>query len=274
MKARRCLQGSTRPALGVAALIVLLVLSGCQLFQVDPIAILSSTAVSGPAPLTIDFNLSYSMHPKGRPLSYELDFGDGSDLAAGTEFGIIVPHTYEAPGTFNAVLTVSDDNDRQASTSLTITVSDDGPPEGTEIGMTAPDFTAPTTDGGEFTLSEARGQVVVLDFWGAWCTPCKKSLPHLDDLVTTYGEDGLIGVLVSTDEVEQDTIDFLAQNGYTDFISIWEPGAKYTPIAELYGVLSGGPVGIPHTFVLDRQGVVRWVGHPSNLFSEIVEALL
>jgi len=274
MKSLRCLPSSSRPVLGISATLLLLVLSGCHLFQVDPIAILSSTAVSGPAPLTLDFDLSYSMHPKGRPLSFELDFGDGSDPAAGTEFGLIVPHTYEAPGVFDAVLTVTDDNGRQAMSSLTITVSDEGPPEGTEVGMTAPDFTASTTVGGEFTLSDARGQVVLLDFWGAWCTPCKLSLPHLDDLIAAYGGDGLVAVLVSTDAVEQDAIDFLAQNGYTDFTSIWEPGAKYTRIAEMYGVLSGGPVGIPHTFVLDRQGVIRWVGHPKNLLPAIVEALL
>jgi len=230
--------------------------------------------VSGPAPLTIDFDLSHSMHPKGRPLSYVLDFGDGSDPAAGTEFGIILPHTYEDGGSFEAVLTVTDDNGRQAVSSLTITVSDDGPQEGTEIGMTAPDFTAPTTDGGEFTLSDQRGEVVLLDFWGAWCRPCRNSLPHLYDLVTTYAADGVTGVLISTDGVEQDSIDYLTQNGYSDFVSVWEPGGKYTSVAELYGVLSGGPVGIPHTFVLDRQGVIRWRGHPLNLLPEMLETLL
>jgi peroxiredoxin len=273
MQDRSSLRTPRWVALGTAFLTALTALSGC-LFQVDPVAILASSVVSGPAPLTIGFNLSYSMHPKDRPLSYALDFGDGSPPDSGTEFGIIVQHTYEGGGVFEATLTVSDDNGRQATDSLTITVSDDGPAEGIEVGMTAPDFTARTTDGGEFTLSDARGQVVLLDFWGAWCTPCKNSLPHLDELLVTYGTDGLIAVLVSTDTVEQDSIDFLAQNGYTDFISVWEPGGKYTPIAELYGVLSGGSVGIPHTFVFDRQGVIRWVGHPLNLQPEFVESLL
>ena len=259
---------------GVALLVALVALSGCRLFQVDPIAVLASSIVSGPAPLTIGFDLSYSVHPKGRPLSYVLDFGDGSEPVSGAEFGIIVHHTYEVGGVFEALLTVTDDDARRATSSLTITVSDDGPPVGTEVGMTAPGFTAHTTDGGEFTLSDTRGQVVLIDFWGAWCTPCRSSLPHLADLVAAYGSEGVTAVLVSTDAVEQDSIDFLARNGYTDFVSVWEPGAKYTPIAELYGVLSGGPVGIPHTFLLDRQGVIRWVGHPLNLLPASIEALL
>ena len=258
---------------GTAFLIVLATLSGC-LFQSDPVAILASSVISGPAPLTIGFDLSYSMHPKGRPLTYVLDFGDGSEPETGTEFGIIVQHTYEEGGVYEAMLTVTDDDGRHAADFLTITVSDEGPPVGTEVGMLAPDFTAPTTDGGEFTLHDTLGHVVLIDFWGAWCDPCKRSLPHLADLVTTYTADGVIGVLVSTDTVEQDSIDFLTQNGYTDFVSVWEPGGRFAPVAELYGVLSGGSVGIPHTFVLDRQGVIRWVGHPLNLLSEMIESLL
>ena len=271
---RSCLRASRFLSVGIGFLIALVAFSGCRLLRVDPVAILASSVISGPAPLAIAFDLSYSIHPKGRPLTYTLDFGDGSEQDSGAEFGIIVRHTYDEGGVYTAILTVTDDNGRQAADSLTITVSADGPAEGIEVGMTAPDFTAQTTEGGEFTLSDARGQVVLVDFWGAWCTPCKNSLPHLDELLTTFAADGVIAVLVSTDTVKQDSIDFLAQNGYTDFVSVWEPGGRYTPIAELYGVLSGGSVGIPHTFVLDRQGVIRWVGHPLNLQPELVESLL
>ena len=273
MRGPSCLRTSRRATGGIAFLIALVALSGC-LFQSDPVAILASSVVSGPAPLTIGFDLSYSMHPKERPLAYSLDFGDGSEPAEGTEFGIIVQHIYEEGGVYEALLMVTDDNGRQATDSLTITVSDEGPEVGIEVGMTAPDFTAPTTDEGEFTLSDARGQVVLLDFWGAWCSPCRRSLPHLAELLETYGEDGVIGVLVSTDTVEQDSIEFLTQNGFDDFVSVWEPGGRFTPVAELYGVLSGGSVGIPHTFVLDRQGVIRWVGHPLDLVPAMIESLL
>jgi peroxiredoxin len=273
MKGPSCLRASRSATVGIASLIALVALSGC-LFQSDPVAILASSVVSGPAPLAIGFDLSYSMHPKGKPMTYTLDFGDGSEPAEGTEFGIIVQHTYEEGGVYDALLTVADDNGRRATDSLTITVSPKGPEVGIEVGMSAPDFTAPTTDGGEFTLSDARGQVVLLDFWGAWCLPCRRSLPHLAELLATYGEDGVIGVLISTDTVEQDSIVFLTQNGFTDFVSVWEPGGKFTPVAELYGVLSGGSVGIPHTFVLDRQGVIRWVGHPLDLLPTTIESLL
>jgi len=268
------LRTERRSIAAIACLVALFALTGCRLFQTDPVAVLAGPVVSGPAPLAVAFDLSHSLHPQDRPISYVLDFGDGTDPIFGVQFGVIIHHTYEASDVFEAILTVTDDAGRFALASLTITVSDEGPPIGTGVGMTAPDFTASTTDGDAFTLSEGRGQVVLIDFWGAWCNPCRRSLPHLAELVSTYGTAGVVGVLVSTDAVEQDAIDYLALNGYTAFVSVWEPGGKYTPVAQLYGVLSGGPVGIPRTFLLDRQGVIRWVGHPLDLAPEMIASLL
>jgi len=253
---------------------LLAVLSGC-FRPTGPVAILASAVVSGTAPLDVSFNLSYSEHPRGRPMTYELDFGDGTEGATGANLGLAVHHTYADGGTYVARLTLTDDEGEQDIDRLSITVSQDGPPEGTNVGNTAPDFTAHTTDGGELTLSDLRGSVVLLDFWGAWCTPCKQSMPHLEDLVQTYGSQGLVAVLVSTDPAEQTSADYLADHGYDDFISVWEAGGKYTRIALLYGVLGGGGVGIPHTFLIDRQGVIRFRGHPTlDLTDSMIEALL
>jgi len=261
-----------RVALVAAGLLV--TLAGC-FGTSGPIAILASAVVSGPAPLDVSFNLSYSEHPQGRPTEYLLTFGDGSDPISGTELDIAVHHVYEMGGAYTARLTLTDDQGAQDIDQLPITVSQDGPPVGSGLWQTAPDFTAHTTDDEEITLSQTRGNVVLLDFWGAWCTPCKESMPRLDSLVQAYGPDGLIAILISTDSTEQTSIDYLADNGYDDFISVWEPGGKYTPIAQLYGVLGGGNVGIPHTFLIDRQGVIRFRGHPTlDLTESMIEALL
>jgi peroxiredoxin len=241
----------------------------------NPVAILASAVVSGPAPLDVSFNLSYSEHTRGLPMEYSLAFGDETAPATGTDLDIAVHHTYEVGGTYVAELTLTDDQGARDTDRLTITVSQNGPPIGTDVGQTAPDFTAPTTAGGEVTLSDSRGSVVLLDFWGTWCSPCKRSMPHLDDLARTYGPDGLVVIIVSTDTVEQSSIDYLAGKGYDDFISVWEPGGKHTPVALLYGVLGGGDVGIPHTFLIDKQGVIRFAGHPLlDLTETMIEALL
>ena len=257
-------------------LLVLAVLTaalfGCD-SGTNPVAVLATAVVTGPAPLDIAFDLSHTVHPLGRPMTYELRFGDESALQSGSDFDIVAHHTYAA-GTYEALLTVTDDQGATASDSIVITVDDVGPPIGLLAGETAPDFTAHTTDGGTVTLSTLRGSVVLLDFWGAWCPPCRATLPHLDTLVKAYASRGVVAVVVSTDVTEADAVNFLALEELTNFTSVWEPGGKAgNPIAQLYGV-SGNDVGIPRTYVIDRQGVIRFVGHPSDLSSDLIEALL
>ena len=250
-----------------------LVLSSCALPQSDPVAVLMSDIVTGSAPLTVGFNLSFSHHPQGKSLSFELDFGDGSDSVKGIEFGIILHHTYETGGTYTASLVVYDDDGGMATDTLLLTVNDVGPTEGVEVGNTAPDFEAHTTDGETMRLSDYRGSVVILDFWGSWCTPCKNSMPHLDDLATRYGSQGLVVITVSTDLSEQDTVNFLTSRGLTQFVSVWEPGGKLgNPIDLLYGDVQYYPT----TYVLDRQGVIRFIsiGYPGTLTDAMLESLL
>jgi len=250
-----------------------LAMSGCFGPASEPISVLMSNVVTGSAPLDIGFNLSLSSHSNDKDITFQLDFGDGSNIISGIEFGIILHHTYEAPGTYEASLLIIDEDGKSATDSLTITVDDQGPQEGTEIGDTAPDFEGSLTSGGQMRLSDYRGSVVILDFWGSWCTPCQNSMPHLDDLVTKYGNQGLVAVIVSTDISEQDTIDFLATNGLTQFISVWEPGGKNgNPIDLLYGNV----VYYPTTYVLDRQGVIRFIsiGYPATFTEAMLESLL
>jgi peroxiredoxin len=248
-------------------------ISGCDAGQ-DPIAVVAAAVVTGPAPFDAAFDLSYTRHPLGRPMTFDLDFGDGSPSQSGSEFDVAVHHTYAVAGTFQALLSVTDDRGAMAVDTVEITVSDAGPPVGLLVGETAPDFTAHTTDGGAVTLSTLRGSVVLLDFWGAWCPPCRASLPHLDSLVRTYGSRGLVAVIVSTDLKEHDAIAFLEEGEFARFVSVWEPGGKSgNPIAQLYGV-STNDVGIPRTYVIDRQGVIRFVGHPTDLSRDMVEAVL
>jgi peroxiredoxin len=258
-----------------ASLSVLLVagLFGCDDGQA-PIAVLAAPTVTGPTPLDVTFDLSHTYHPIGRPMNYILDFGDGSPVLAGTDFGTVQHHEYDDAGTYDAVLTVTDDQGQQGTDRLDITADSSGPPIGILTGDTAPDFTAHTTDGGSVSLYDYRGDVVLLDFWGAWCPPCRASMPHLDELVHTYGGRGLVALIVSTDPIESTSIDFLDQNGYDAFVSLWEPGGKSgNPIAVLFGVSSSN-VGIPRTYVIDRQGVIRYVGHPMELPRSLLETLL
>src|ERR1019366_2650340 len=67
------------------------------------------------------------------------------------------------------------------------------------VGKPAPDFSvgAVANGKGKVALRELRGKVVLVDFWGTFCEPCKKSFPKLQDLQARYAKSGLKVVGIS-----------------------------------------------------------------------------
>lgn len=123
-------------------------------------------------------------------------------------------------------------------------------------GEEAPNFSVPRINeqgrlAADFTLSETRGQVVILDFWATWCGPCKASMPVLEDIATTYADQGVRVISVNTEgagaaQRARRMVDRLAPS--VELLS--DTGVA----ASLYKVHT-----IPHMLILDRQGTVRWV---------------
>jgi len=142
-------------------------------------------------------------------------------------------------------------------------------PVGNRVGQLAPEFTLAELNGGEVTLSDFRNRVVVLDFWATWCSPCRASMPGLEALRARYQDKGLVLVSVSLDRSGEDARIYLERNSYEEFIGLWESFAAAKQVAGLYGVF-----GIPRTFVIDRNGIIRYSGHPARLTDATIEPLL
>lgn len=125
-------------------------------------------------------------------------------------------------------------------------------PEVAEVGQPAPDFTVEVIDGGTFTLSEARGQPVVLNFWASWCGPCRTEIPAISAYAESHPDITVVGV--SYNDVEQ------AARNFADEIGAGYPLALGTPaIEDAYPTL-----GLPATYIIDENGVV------SNIHNGIV----
>lgn len=120
------------------------------------------------------------------------------------------------------------------------------------IGNPAPDFTVPRAKGkGKIALSNLAGNVIVIDFWGTFCEPCKKSFPKLQDLSAKYGESGLRVVAISEDEPEdKDKIPEFAQTYGAKFAIGWDEDKS---VARHYK-----PETMPSSFLVDRKGIVRF----------------
>jgi len=232
-------------------------LSGCIRVNEPPLASFTRSPEAGDAPLSVFFDGSASFDSDGYLATYQWDFGDGATAA-----GISVTHTYTSPGTYQAELTVTDGEGKKGSTVRAISVTEEGMPPitGTEVGEAAPAFTLKSIEGLDVTLDQYRGQIVLLDFWRSTCPPCRTTLPHLDALRAKYEDDGLIVVTVSLDASQQVAEDYLQTNGLTEFVTLWGSLAEAEAVRSLYGV-----EGIPHTFLIDRQGVIRYADHPIRL---------
>jgi peroxiredoxin len=118
----------------------------------------------------------------------------------------------------------------------------------------APDFTLKDLSGQPWSLTESTpGRVVLLDFWATWCVPCIKELPQLQRLQGVYGERGLQVVTISTDGPDgvAGVASFVARYGY-GFTVLLDTDSR---VASLY---NPGLI-IPHSVLVDRTGVIRYV---------------
>ena len=118
---------------------------------------------------------------------------------------------------------------------------------GSEIGMQCPDFTVPLYGGGEFHLAEARGKVVVLNFWATWCSPCCAELPYFEQLWENYPDDVAL-VAIHSSLVTDDVPSYIEEMGYEMPFALDETGEV---IASL-----GGSTMLPQTVILDREGTI------------------
>ncbi len=139
---------------------------------------------------------------------------------------------------------------------------------GHRVGDVAPVFTLPALDGKPIALSDYRGRLVILDFWASWCVPCRLSMPSLAAMAEELGEDVVL-VGVSLDRSEVDARSYVDTRDYTNLIALYGSLSAARAVADDYGVR-----GIPRTFVIDREGVVRFAGHPNLLKRATIEAFL
>ena len=133
-------------------------------------------------------------------------------------------------------------------------------------GSLAPEFRAPSLRGDTLALSSLRGHVVLLNAWATWCTPCRWEMPEMEQLYRRLAGQGLVVVAVSQDEAPGpdatgggtlgDVAGFVHENHLT-FPVLLDPARR---LQQLYDI-----VGLPTTFLIDRQGrVVRKVLGPAR----------
>jgi thiol-disulfide isomerase/thioredoxin len=137
---------------------------------------------------------------------------------------------------------------------------------GVSVGDKAPSLTIDEWLKGEPVASFENGKVYLVEFWGTWCGPCIENIPHLSELEKKYSSKGLVVIGVATHEFDgREKLDkFMNDRGGemeyrvafdTDLSmeSEWDTGES-----------GGDNFRLPVCFLVNKNGIVDFVGHPSN----------
>jgi peroxiredoxin len=151
------------------------------------------------------------------------------------------PDTPAAPAAMSAVA------DEEPAEMASLGPVDAGPPR---VGEPAPDFALMSTDGQPVRLSELRGRAVLLNFWATWCGPCKVELPDFDSVYRSQRESDFTVLAVNFQESRKEARTYMAENNL-DLPTLLDARGE---VAQAYRV-----AGLPATFFIDRDGIVREV---------------
>lgn len=245
-------------------IVALAFLGGCFHANSSPLAAFRRLPPSGEAPLSVYFDAEDSRDADGEVVEYRWTFGDGDEAA-----GVTATHTYAVAGTYEVVLTVTDDGGATGAASRMVDVRVAGvtPAVGLAVGDLAPDFILPNLLGDDNTrLSNLRGYVVLLDFWVSTCSACRASMPHLEVLREEFAAEGLIVLAVALDASEDAARQFIEGGGYGEFLAVHDAEAAVKTLYEVDAV--------PRTFLIDRQGVIRHADHPIRIRAWQIEPWL
>lgn len=144
-----------------------------------------------------------------------------------------------------------------------------------QVGQPAPDISLPNPNGKEYSLSDLKGKIVLLDFWASWCGPCRRENPNVVKVYDKYKAQGFTVFSVSLDGIDSRTrtrfgneeaasqylenqkqrwVEAIKQDNlkweyHVSDLQKWESAPAAT-----YGVRS-----IPRTFLIDREGNIAAV---------------
>ncbi len=138
-----------------------------------------------------------------------------------------------------------------------------------EAPRPAPDFTLEDGAGRKVTLSELKGQVVLLNFWATWCGPCKIEMPWFVDFQRKYKDRGFTVVAVSLDEEGWEVVRPYTEEMQFNFPVVVGNDELASKFGEMYA--------LPTTLIIDKEGqiVSTHTGLvDKSIYEEEIESLL
>ena len=122
-----------------------------------------------------------------------------------------------------------------------------------EVDQPAPELTLFDLDGKQVSLSDFKGQVVLLNNWATWCPPCREEMPEFKAYFEKYKAEGFQVIAVEAGQPENEVRTFVEEQGL-EFIILLDP--------ENQSLVTFQHSSLPNSFVIDRRGHLRlaWLG--------------
>ena len=118
-------------------------------------------------------------------------------------------------------------------------------------GAQVPDLSAVTLNGDTIALQSFRGEVVLLNLWATWCAPCREETPYLQSKYEEYSDRGFEVVGVSMDNRD-------AAEAIESFVEEYDVTYTILHDPRQMGMTSFRAIGLPATFLINRDGTLRW----------------
>lgn len=132
----------------------------------------------------------------------------------------------------------------------------------------APSFAVKSHTGEELSLEKLRGKVVLLDFWASWCGPCRVDMPEVRKIWKKYGGDQFVIIGINLDSNRAAFEAYAKEQGVT-WPQYYDGLGWANKVSQLYRVYA-----IPHTILIDQDGVIRASGFRGGELSDKVGELL
>ncbi len=121
-------------------------------------------------------------------------------------------------------------------------------------------------DTGEVFDPTATGKIMIINFWGTWCTPCVNELPYFDAIASQYSD--TVSVVAIHSSISKETAPAYIAEYYpqTDMLFSWDGGEGFT--GEYYTAL-GGRGTYPFTVILDEDGIIQKIFFSSVTYDDL-----
>jgi thiol-disulfide isomerase/thioredoxin len=141
---------------------------------------------------------------------------------------------------------------------------------------------APKLQTGEWIQGEPvrmfdSNHVYILEFWATWCGPCIASIPHLNELWEQFKDNGVIVIGQDVWDSDEAVTPFVKKMGGKMTYRVALDDKTHDPdglMSSIWWKRKINNHGIPHAFVINKDGVIAWIGHPMGLQKQVLDDIL